>query len=141
MEGGREDWGPVTMRRRLARHLTSNGEPQEALSEGVIWQKLAMAAYNGKQGAPHPQRDMTKPHWPEDPPLSEPLTGRAVASLYPLPASGGPNHLPPFAMLSSSPPSFPVSRIPSCPVIYSFFFVAKGSLVLDHSERSHYPPM
>lgn len=77
---------------------------------------------------PHTQRDMPKPHWPEDPPLSEPQTGRAAAFLYP------------FLVSPNSPP-FLSPRIPSCPLIYPPFFVAKGSVVLDLSERSHHPPL
>lgn len=63
-----------------------------------------------------------------------------MASLYPLPASGGPNHLPTLAKLSSSHLPF-LSPHPFLPCHTAFFLVAKGSLVQDHLERSHCPPM
>lgn len=133
--------GPMTMGRRLMRHCwlavgsCRKHRVREWYGKSWPWQGI-----HGKQGAPRPQRDMPKPHWPEDPPFNVPLTGKALASVYLLPASGSQTTHP---LLPCSPPlRLPFLSSPSLPALsYTPFFVAKGSLVLDHSEGNHYPPM
>lgn len=50
MEGGREDWGPSDNGEDGKTLFSSSGEPQEAMSEGVIGPKLAMTGNRWKVG-------------------------------------------------------------------------------------------